>query len=177
MTDEKFVPTYGFAGYRVGDHGTVLSDHWRNYPGRRMRQPFTAAYSYRTVYLYIGKKGYGIYVHRLVLLSFVGPPADPQMEAAHLNGNKDDNRLVNLRWVTRLENAAHKEFHGTVVWGERCGRAKLTAEQVVEIRRRLKSQSNREIATEFGVSQGAISLIKRRDQRARSCFASICCRV
>ena len=52
-------------------------------------------------------------VHRLVLEAFVGPcPAEH--ECAHLNGARDDNRLLNLSWVTRAENAHHKRVHGTM---------------------------------------------------------------
>lgn len=52
------------------------------------------------------------WVHQLVLMTFIGP-RPPQMEAAHLNGKRDDNRLENLRWCSRKENHAHKKQHGT----------------------------------------------------------------
>lgn len=158
---ENFVSAHGFARYRVGDQGTVLSDQWRHHPGRIMRQATSVAYPYRTVYLYDGTKGHGVSVHRLVLLSFVGAPADPRMEAAHLNGDISDNRLENLQWVSRRENEAHKKLHGTVAWGERCGRRKLTAKQVIEIRGRLGTQTQRLIAVDFGVSESTISEIRK----------------
>jgi HNH endonuclease len=39
------------------------------------------------------------YVHRLVMAAFVGP-----LEVDHRNGDKTDNRLKNLEWVSGDEN-------------------------------------------------------------------------
>lgn len=50
--------------------------------------------------------------HRAVLLAFVGPCPEGQ-QGAHLNGNRLDNRLENLKWCTAAENTAHKQAHGT----------------------------------------------------------------
>lgn len=79
-------------------------------------------------------------VHRLVLVAFVGPPAAGQ-ECDHINGDRADARLANLRWVTRSENAtyAHRR-HRAAPWtgGERNGNAILTAPQarlIQELRR------------------------------------------
>ena len=48
-----------------------------------------------------GEKDY--LVHRLVLEAFVGPCPEGK-ECDHINRKKADNRVVNLRWVTRSEN-------------------------------------------------------------------------
>ncbi|QGJ94945.1 HNH endonuclease [Gordonia phage RedWattleHog] len=44
-------------------------------------------------------------VHRIILLTFVGPCPEG-MEGLHHNGDATDNRLVNLRWGTSVENKA-----------------------------------------------------------------------
>lgn len=73
------------------------------------------------------------YVHRLVLeLATAVVPGD--LEARHLDGNRDNNSEFNLRWGTREENAADKARHGTSPVGERNAMAKLTANDVVAIR-------------------------------------------
>lgn len=53
------------------------------------------------------------YVHRLVLDAFAGPQPSAIHQSGHLNGVRDDNRFVNLAWVTPVVNAAHRKIHGT----------------------------------------------------------------
>ena len=48
------------------------------------------------------------YVHVLVMENFGPPKPGPEYEIDHINRNRLDNRLENLRWVTRLENAHNK---------------------------------------------------------------------
>lgn len=50
---------------------------------------------------------------RLVLQEFVGPAPFPDAHAAHGDGDKANNRLINLRWATAKENQADVERHGT----------------------------------------------------------------
>ena len=52
-------------------------------------------------------------VSELVLTTFIGPRPSPVHDAAHVNGDRNVNRLENLVWATKKENAAHKRTHGT----------------------------------------------------------------
>ncbi len=74
-------------------------------------------------------------VHRLVLEAFIGE-CPKGMETRHLNGNSHDNRLSNLAWGTRSQNAFDRNTHGTSGrnGGERCPLSKLTEEKVLAIR-------------------------------------------
>jgi hypothetical protein len=111
----------GFEGlYEVSDHGTVHSLWFRNGRTQNLRlQP-------KALGLYVRPDGYvtvalgrGSHhrVNRLVLEAFVGPAPTPEHEAAHWDGDKCNNRLENLRWVSPVENAADKERHGRVQRG------------------------------------------------------------
>jgi len=51
-------------------------------------------------------------VHSLVLESFVGTALE-NAQCRHLDGNKENNSLENLKWGTIKENAQDKKKHGT----------------------------------------------------------------
>jgi hypothetical protein len=102
-----------------------------------------------------------VVVHRLVLFAFEGPPPNGTC-ASHLNGDRADNRLSNLRWETLSQNNRRKEEHGTSQRGEAHGCSKLTSEQVASIRERCKSGqrgTQRAIANEYGLSESQVSSI------------------
>lgn len=65
---------------------------------------------YRKVY--VGNRNE--YVHRLVLVAFVGEPFAGAVAAHGGTGNRGDNRLSSLRWATRAENAADRWEQGTI---------------------------------------------------------------
>lgn len=62
-------------------------------------------------YLQVGLEGRTIGIHRAVALAFLGDSNG--RESCHNNGNSLDNRLSNIRWGTRSENALDAVQHGT----------------------------------------------------------------
>lgn len=117
-------------------------------------------YGYRRVNLYLEDGTCRLMsVARLVLIAFVGMP-DKGYEAAHLNGIRTDDRLLNLKWCSRLENHSHKRLHGTHQSGVKHPMAKLTDRQVIEIRE--STQSLTDLSKLYGVSIPTIHRIKSR---------------
>lgn len=114
-------------------------------------------------YLYVELAGRRkIKIHRAVLMTFVRMPL-PGEEGSHLNGIRTDNRLENLIWESRQENSDRRYEHNTICNGERGGLAKLTNEQVIEIRKlREEGRTLTSLAEEFGVSHRLISAIYHR---------------
>ncbi|MEW5675547.1 HNH endonuclease [Flavobacterium enshiense] len=93
------------------------------------------------------------YVHFLVLTTFVGTKPIG-WECDHINGDKHDNTLQNLRYLTRSENRSHK--------GSQHPNSKLNDEKVRQLRSlwQLKKSldlNQQKLADLFGVTPSAIS--------------------
>ena len=155
----------GYKGYQVSDCGRVRSCRRRKRGSWIILQSARHPKGYLTVSLY-GKRKRTYAIHRLVLMAFVGP-CPPRHEACHRNGKKQDNRLANLYWGTRLDNEKDMKRLGekNTPRGERQGQSKLTTKEVKEIRRLAKSGiPQHKIADMFGVVQQQVSRIVTRKQ-------------
>lgn len=101
-------------------------------------------------------------IHTLVLKAFAGDrPCN--MEGAHLNGIKTDNRISNLKWVTRKENQFHRIAHGTDCRGEKNPSSRFTVSDVIEMRRLVRSGVKQVVvAKQFKTGQPVIQGIVAR---------------
>lgn len=112
------------------------------------------------------KAGYGLAVvcgaqkraSRWMCILAHGEPPAPNFHAAHSCGNPPCVNPKHLRWASSKENSADKIIHGTEIYGERNGKTKLTAQDVLAIR---KAQPNlKALMDRYGVSKGCISKIR-----------------
>ena len=75
---------------------------------RTSRGSITHGTLHPTRYCIVNIRGNSFQVHRLVALAFLGlPPSDTAIEVNHLDGNCSNNRVQNLEWATRSQNARH----------------------------------------------------------------------
>ncbi len=142
------VPTH--PGYSVNVQGEIRG------PGGKVLRPMRTASGHLYVLTPKPRRPRKLFIHRAVLLAFVGPSPNPHDEGRHLDGNPGHNHLTNLAWGSRLQNMADKQQHGTQPKGERIGTAKLTEAQVREIRCLHGSIPLRQLAARYGVSHTAI---------------------
>lgn len=68
---------------------------------------------YRVVSAMIDGKQKQFYVHRLIAEAFI-PNPDNKPEVNHIDGNPANNRVENLEWATRSENANHAYRTGLI---------------------------------------------------------------
>lgn len=146
--------------YMVSSLGQVV----RREPGMRQRcgpcAPLRQHKNRISGYLYVvlfGRSRVRATVHTLVLRAFVGLPR-PGLEARHLNGIRTDNRICNLAWGTRTENAADRLTHGTDWNGDKHKNRVLSEALVRELRDRYAGGgvTFSTLATELGVDIGTI---------------------
>lgn len=155
---------------------TGLREYWVSDMGRvarktgdvmRVRRPTKNSRGYLILDINMGgtRKGRkSRTVHSLVLEAFVGPRPTPRHQGNHKDGDKTNNRVENLEWVTPSEN----QMHGLSVLGNRRargqahGNAKLTEEGVHEIRALLGAGIRKmDVARWCGVSAKTIRDIER----------------
>lgn len=78
----------------------------------------TDKYGYKYVMLNKNNKGYLRKIHRLVAINFLEKNNSKNIEVNHIDGNKQNNSIENLEWVTRLENIQHSIAIGIRTPGE-----------------------------------------------------------
>lgn len=169
MNTETWKDVKGYEGfYQVSSTGQVLSRSlggWKVRQKPKLLKPNKNASGYFAYKLSKGSnsKPWNVLAHRLVALNFLDNPNSlPQVN--HKNGNKTDNRVENLEWVTRLENMRHSWANGfhRSPRGAAAHHAKLTVEQVEQIKELLKQPhaNMAAIGRQFGVTCTHVSRIR-----------------
>ena len=102
-------------------------------------------------------------IHRLVAQAFI-PNINNKPQVNHIDGNKHNNNLKNLEWVTSKENMEHAIKKG--LWeapkGTKNPTNKLSNENVLDIRALLnEGVTVKELAEKYSVHTSTIYRIKR----------------
>jgi len=167
ISEEIWKDIPGFEFYQASSHGRIRSvDHVGFAKGRKTTRVFKGRVlvasnnpcGYPQVTL-LGKHTKAC--HRLIADAFFGV-LPKGLSVNHKDGNKENNRIENLEYVTPKENIRH-----AIETGLRKQRgafnptAKLTESQVREIRSRT-GESGPKLAKEFGVGHFLIYAIQKR---------------
>lgn len=144
--------------YKITEDGKVFRRKENTYV--ELSQ-YTDRYGYRCVTLCIEGVKKNRPVHRLVAKEFIGPD---NRQVNHIDGNKVNNTIGNLEYVSPGYNLSHAYSIGLKnAQGSNNGRSKLTEEDVLNIRKMLEegiTQST--LSKKFNIHQTTVSNIRTR---------------
>ena len=98
-----------FPEYQVSNLGRVKSLNYNRGKKEGILQELISDRGYCRVALYQEKKKHKVPIHRLVGQAFITNPENkPQID--HIDRNKSNNKVENLRWATTSENCLNKNY-------------------------------------------------------------------
>jgi hypothetical protein len=162
----------GYEGvYQISSKGRVKSLGWNRVRSRGrishradilLKQTITHR-GYKRVELNLKGSAKKFVIHRLVAIAFISNPSN-KPEVNHIDGNKENNDISNLEWCTSKENKSHAFVNGLShqVYGEKHVQAKLSLNDVIEIKRKFASgdfKNQTKVSKIYNVSRATIRSI------------------
>lgn len=157
MNNIKYVPN--FNDYYINDNGEVFSMKSGVATSIALRK---GSKGYIYVEIWNNNQRKHLKVHRLVDELFIPNPYNKPC-VNHVDGNKNNNNIKNLEWVTDLENHKHAVVNKLHAHGESLWTAKLSNENILFIRTHYKPYDKKyggiQLSKLFNVSPQHINLI------------------
>lgn len=151
-----------FPNYMVSATGHIKTVDYNHTGTERMIKSFVNSYGYLSCNLMQNGIRKRKLIHRLVAEAFIPNPMNlPTVN--HKDGNKLNNHVDNLEWMSIEDNTRDAHTQGLVryVNGESHYKAIIPTEEIVKIKSLLgRNIKGRDIAKQFGVSEKYISSIK-----------------
>lgn len=147
--------------FKISNYGRIL-----NCKGEKeflVKVSFINGYQNLPLKQRVNGKSTSRYVHKLVAQHFL--EQNDGIHVIHLNYDKTDNRLDNLKWATKREKELHQfanpEYEN---YARKRGSVKLTETKVKLIKRKINDPNRRTrlkmIAKQFGISEMQLHRIK-----------------
>lgn len=175
MENEDWKDVVGYNGlYKVSNKGRIKSLYRVIMRSNGVRQTIKEKIckekilidgGYYVVSLSKNKKGKWVKVHQLVAKAFI-PNPENKKEIDHINTIKIDNRVENLQWATRKENANNPltRLKNSISSKNKKCNVKLKQNDIIEIKKCLSENNYRgiqtELAKQFNISISQINRIK-----------------
>lgn len=141
--------------YAISNDGKVKNEK----TGKELKQQTQNGYCHVT--LSINKKPKRFRVHRLVALTFI-PNPDNKSFVNHKDGNRQNNTVENLEWVTSSENTKHAIKNGLTT----SSRKRAVVQYSMDGQRMMTFNSLSEASKQTGVGQPKITLACQRKRRS-----------
>lgn len=141
--------------YKVSMNGDIHG------PRGKILKPKLTKTGYHEIQIYLGKNTSKWFrVHRVVAQAFIPNPENKPF-VNHKDGNKMNNDVSNLEWVTHRENMDHAIIHNLVHKGENNTRSIHTNAQIEEVCKLLElGYRDCDIADSLGMHKYNVSLIR-----------------
>ena len=110
---KKMTSIENFENYVIFQNSDIL-----NVNSGKYLKPFIDKDGYKEIILYKNGKQKKFKLHRLLALAYI-PNPENKKEIDHINRDRSDNRLENLRWATNLENSQNKGMFKNNTSGEK----------------------------------------------------------
>jgi len=123
MEEYKYEEIIGYENYLIYENGQVFSKK-----NKRFLKPRVDRYGYLSIQISKNNQRKNVRIHRLIALYFIPNPENKRC-VDHIDGNKANNSISNLRWASDSENCKNgkKRSHNTsgeknVYWTEQTGK-------------------------------------------------------
>lgn len=158
--EEEWKPVPGYEGiYMVSNFGNVISVSLRknSQPFKPLKLSLCNSGYYKVTLRKNGESS-NVMVHRIVAIAFIPNPKHKD-QVNHKDGDKLNNMVDNLEWVTRSEN----QLHASRVLGKKHRGSEHSVKINSGIARQIYEESgtNVSLASKYGISDAMVGRIKR----------------